>query len=98
MFDHPVQPKHTVFAYLIHGRGYFDNDKNVLVEPRSTVLLSPGGSLHIESKDEEIRFLLVAGAPLKEPVAWYGPIVMNTDEELKTAFEEYRNGTFLKEN
>ena len=48
--------------------------------------------------DEEIRFLLVGGKPLKEPVAWYGPIVMNTDEELKIAFEEYRNGTFLKES
>ena len=43
-----------------------------------------------------IRFLLVSGEPIQEPVAWRGPIVMNTNEELRQAFEEYRNGTFLK--
>jgi hypothetical protein len=43
-----------------------------------------------------VRFLLVSGAPIQEPVAWRGPIVMNTQEELRQAFEEYRNGTFLK--
>jgi hypothetical protein len=39
---------------------------------------------------------MISGKPLKEPIAWYGPIVMNTDEELKTAFDEYREGTFVK--
>jgi redox-sensitive bicupin YhaK (pirin superfamily) len=97
IFVHPVPKEHTVFAYLMQGRGFFDADKNVIVDPRSTILLSSGENIHIEAKEEEIRFLLIAGAPLGEPVAWYGPIVMNTDEELKTAFEEYRNGTFLKE-
>jgi len=43
-----------------------------------------------------VRFLFVSGRPIREPVAWYGPIVMNTQEELRTAFEEYRSGTFLK--
>jgi redox-sensitive bicupin YhaK (pirin superfamily) len=43
-----------------------------------------------------VRFLLFAGKPLGEPVAWYGPIVMNTQEELRVAFEEYQNGTFIK--
>jgi len=43
-----------------------------------------------------VRFLLVSGKPLKEPVAWHGPIVMNTQEELGTAFEECQNGTFIK--
>jgi len=43
-----------------------------------------------------VRFLLVSGKPIGEKVAWYGPIVMNTQEELKTAFEEYKNGTFIK--
>ena len=45
---------------------------------------------------EGLRFLFVSGMPLEEPVAWYGPIVMNTQEELKTAFREYQDGTFLK--
>ncbi len=46
--------------------------------------------------DYPVRFLLVSGRPLKEPVAWHGPIVMNNQEELDLAFEEYRNGTFIK--
>jgi len=50
----------------------------------------------ISTEDIPVRFLLVSGKPIKEPVAWYGPIVMNTQEELRTAFEEYENGTFLK--
>jgi len=50
----------------------------------------------VETRDQGMRFLLVSGKPLAEPVAWAGPIVMNTREELKTAFEEYQNGTFLK--
>ena len=52
--------------------------------------------LTVQAGEEGIRFLLVSGEPLKEPVAWYGPIVMNTQEELRIAFEEYENGTFIK--
>lgn len=95
-FNHTVPEGHTLFSYLMNGRGYFDSSKKIQVEPRSTVLFNDGNSVRIEAGDEDIRFLLVAGKPLGEKVAWYGPIVMNTDEELKTAFEEYRNGTFLK--
>jgi redox-sensitive bicupin YhaK (pirin superfamily) len=45
-----------------------------------------------------VRFLLISGKPIDEPVAWYGPIVMNTEEELRIAFEEYQNGTFIKDS
>ena len=55
-----------------------------------------GDSVKITTKDKPVRFLLVSGKPLNEPVAWRGPIVMNTEEELQTAFREYRNGTFIK--
>ena len=48
------------------------------------------------TKEKPVRFLLISGKPLKEPVAWYGPIVMNTQEEIRKAFEEYNNGTFIK--
>jgi hypothetical protein len=50
----------------------------------------------VQAGDEGIRFLLVSGKPLQEPVAWYGPIVMNTQVQLQQAFEELREGTFLK--
>jgi hypothetical protein len=50
----------------------------------------------VQTGDEGIRFLLVSGEPIQEPVAWRGPIVMNTNEELRQAFAEYQNGTFLK--
>ena len=46
--------------------------------------------------DEPVRFLIISGKPIGEPVAWYGPIVINTGEELQRAFEEFRNGTFIK--
>jgi hypothetical protein len=52
--------------------------------------------VRVTTVEEPIRFLLFAGRPIGEPVAWYGPIVMNTQEELKQAFREYRNGTFIK--
>jgi hypothetical protein len=60
------------------------------------VLFDEGDQIMIATEEEAVRFLLVSGRPIGEPVAWYGPIVMNTEEELRIAFEEYRNGTFLK--
>ncbi len=55
-----------------------------------------GKKLVISTKNEPVRFLLISGKPIGEPVAWYGPIVMNTQQELQIAFEEYNNGTFIK--
>jgi len=63
---------------------------------RSLVVFDSGDELTVEAGEGGIRFLLVSGRPLREPVAWYGPIVMNTQEELRQAFAEYRAGTFLK--
>jgi len=65
---------------------------------RSLVLFDSGDEIAVQAGDDGIRFLLVSGEPLKEPVAWYGPIVMNTQEQLQQAFEELREGTFLKSN
>jgi hypothetical protein len=63
---------------------------------RSLVLFDSGDEIVVQAGDHGIRFLLVSGKPLEEPVAWYGPIVMNTEAELREAFEEFRNGTFIK--
>ena len=58
--------------------------------------IKTGDKIRIKAGDEDLRFLLISGKPIQEPVAWYGPIVMNTQEELDLAFSEYRNGTFIK--
>jgi redox-sensitive bicupin YhaK (pirin superfamily) len=63
---------------------------------RSLVLFDRGDAVTVEAGDEGIRFLLVSGKPIEEPVAWYGPIVMNTNAELQQAVAELRNGTFIK--
>jgi len=95
-FTHNVTRGHTVFAYLIEGKCYFDPDSDQLISAENLVIFDDGDSVRITTEDESVRFLLVSGKPIGEPVAWYGPIVMNTEEELRTAFEEYRNGTFIK--
>ena len=71
-------------------------EEGVAADNRSLILFDSGDEITVQTGDEGIRFLLVSGEPIQEPVAWRGPIVMNTNEELRQAFEEYRNGTFLK--
>ena len=63
---------------------------------RSLVLFDSGDEVTVEAGDEGVRFLLVSGKPIEEPVAWYGPIVMNTQAELQQAVTELRNGTFIR--
>ena len=65
-------------------------------ENRNLVLFDRGDSIRVSAGEHGMRFLLVSGQPLREPVAWHGPIVMNTEEELRQAFKEYRDGTFLR--
>jgi redox-sensitive bicupin YhaK (pirin superfamily) len=96
VFEHSVKKGHTVFAYVLEGTGYFDMDKKKTIPRENLVLFPEGEKVVVESSEGLLRFLLISGTPIDEPVAWYGPIVMNTEEELRQAFEEYRNGTFLK--
>ena len=65
-------------------------------ENRSLVLFDRGDEIVVQAGEEGIRFLLVSGRPIEEPVAWYGPIVMNTEEELRQAFEDLRAGSFIE--
>ena len=95
-FRHPTKNGHTVFAYVIEGQGYFDGAKTQPVANGSVCLYEDGDHVQVTTGADAVRFLLISGKPIGEPVAWYGPIVMNTDEELRQAFEEYQNGTFIK--
>ena len=112
-FIHPIKRGHTAFAYVIEGKGYFDDnldsfshevvgrnyfdfDRECICCAEDLILYEDGEQVSISAKDSLLRFLLISGRPIGEPVAWYGPIVMNTQEELRVAFEDYRRGTFIK--
>lgn len=95
-FKHETSSKRTVFAYVLKGRGNFDPATKTIAGPETLVLFNDGSHVQITTKNERARFLLVSGNPINEPIAWQGPIVMNTDEEIETAFKEYQNNTFLK--
>jgi quercetin 2,3-dioxygenase len=76
--------------------GWLDTAPPVAADNRSLVLFDRGDEVVVQAGEEGIRFLLVSGKPLEEPVAWYGPIVMNTQSELQQAFKDLERGTFLK--
>jgi redox-sensitive bicupin YhaK (pirin superfamily) len=77
------------------GAGWLDTSPPEEASNRSLVLFDQGDEISLETGEENIRFLLISGKPLKEPVAWYGPIVMNTQEQLQQAFKQLQEGTFL---
>src|SRR6201987_1290900 len=76
--------------------GWADTHPPSDAENRSLVVFDRGDEVEVQAGEDGIRFLLVSGKPLEEPVAWYGPIVMNTQEQLQQAFQELQQGTFLK--
>jgi redox-sensitive bicupin YhaK (pirin superfamily) len=83
-------------SYEVEGQNYFDLEADGRVANGGLVHFGDGDQIVVSTDEEPVRFLLFTGKPLGEPVAWYGPIVMNTREELQVAFDEYRNGTFLR--
>jgi len=95
-FQHSIDKTHNVFAYVIDGEAFFDPIKNEIVTAKHLVIFRSGDEVSIRTKDKPVRFLLISGKPIGEPVAWRGPIVMNTEEELRIAFNEYNKGTFIK--
>lgn len=108
----PIETTRHAFAYVIEGTIRFQDSSDpqaIRVEDplshqalqqfaanRSLVLFDQGDSIFVESGEQGGRFLLASGEPLQEPVAWRGPIVMNTQEELREAFREIGNGSFIK--
>ena len=98
VFSHPVKEGYTAFAYVIGGEGTFDPREGYPVNNRDLVLFGNGLSTWARSSGRGFRFLFFSGKPIHEPVAWRGPIVMNTTDELRQAFKEYEEGTFIKKN
>ncbi len=87
---------HTLFIYILSGAASFGEDSGRIIPEKHVVLFSEGDHFRLKASDRGIRFLLMSGKPLKEPIAWGGPIVMNTREELDLAFRELKNNTFVK--
>ena len=87
---------YTAFTHSVKGDVRFDGADANPVHSGETALFGAGGPVRAHALDSDARFLLVAGRPLHEPVAWYGPIVMNTREELVEAMRELRGGDFVK--
>lgn len=83
-------------AVPTEGVGWSDKNPPSEADNRSLVLFDRGDEVTVQAGDDGIRFLLVSGRPLQEPVAWYGPIVMNTQQQLREAFDEIEKGTFLR--
>jgi redox-sensitive bicupin YhaK (pirin superfamily) len=94
-FERAFPKGHTVFAYAIDGEGYFDADRKKVLDG-FLVLYGDGDKVMVETVHVGVRFLLISGKPIEEPLAWRGPIVMNTEDELDLAFREFHAGTFIK--
>ena len=105
----PVEVTRHAFAYVFDGKAKFgnasaprevkDEDDNTVSEAgnRTLVVFDRGDELVVEAGEQGVRFLLVSGKPIEEPVAWYGPIVMNTNAEIRQAMAQLENGTFLQQ-
>ena len=96
VFEQPVEIDHTVFAYVFEGQGQFgwEGAEKSIGHPR-LVVFGNGDFMMVRTTDNHVRFLLISGKPLDEPIARYGPFVMNTQEEIQQALQDLRNGTFV---
>ena len=90
-----ADPEATIYLYILEGDGHFDEASGPVAK-KHAVLFEPGEAIKVKAGTDGVRFVLCQARPLSEPVAWGGPIVMNTREELNRAFEELDNGTFIK--
>jgi len=89
-------PERDAYSHEVIGANYFDFDRHCVCGNRTLVVYGDGEAVAVSAPAHPVRFLLISGRPIGEPVAWYGPIVMNTQEELRRAFQEYQDGTFIK--
>jgi redox-sensitive bicupin YhaK (pirin superfamily) len=98
-FSHTIARGHTAFAYVFEGEGVFgltnEEEGETCTHPR-LVVFDDGDSVRVVTTNQPVRFLLVSGQPLYEPIARYGPFVMNTREEIEQALRDLQNGTFVE--
>jgi quercetin 2,3-dioxygenase len=92
VFNHQDDP----YTYEAEGDSYFDQERDRLIGDRHLVLFADGDAAIVTAGAEALRFLLISGKPIGESIAWRGPIVMNTQQELRVAFDELDQGTFIK--
>jgi Pirin-related protein len=85
-----------IFSYQMEGVNYFDMKRDPFLDNGNLVLFGDGDQVMISTEKDHVRFLLISGKPIGEPVVWYSPIVMNTHNELRIAFDELDNGTSIK--
>ena len=95
-FRLPADPLASLFVYIVDGAGHFGGEDQPIASRRA-ILFGAGDEFAAQTGEKGVRFLLFSARPLREPVAWGGPIVMNTREELDQAFEEIDNGSFIRE-
>ncbi|MEE8238965.1 MAG: pirin family protein [Nitrososphaerales archaeon] len=93
-FVHSTKKGYKVFAYIFEGKGFFTPGKETGMQ--NVILFEDGEKVKIRSGEEGMRFLLISGKPIGEPVSWHGPIVMNRQSELIQAYQEMEEGTFLR--
>ncbi|MDW7661816.1 MAG: pirin family protein [Bacillota bacterium] len=94
-FDLVTNPEDNLFIYTVYGSGLVNENT---VDAKSGVLFEAGDHFKLTALEDGLRFLLFAGKPLKEPIAWGGPIVMNTREELNQAFQDLEDGNFIRKD
>ncbi|UCD43022.1 MAG: pirin family protein, partial [Chloroflexota bacterium] len=99
-FNYPIPSGHTTVAYVFEGEADFGvnvDGSGQLVNAVHLIEFDDGDSLEVNTTpDSGVRFMLMAGAPFREPIVPYGPFVMNTPEEIQQALHDLRNGTFVK--
>jgi redox-sensitive bicupin YhaK (pirin superfamily) len=96
-FEIASEEENTQLAYVHDGEALLDPERRASSDKGKLAIFGPGNSMRIKSGPSGARILLVSGKPLREQIAWGGPIVMNTEEELSLAFRELREGTFIKD-
>ena len=94
-FSLPIPRGHSAFAYVFEGEGKFGPEKRSVTTPR-LVVWDDGDSVEVRTEESAVRFLLVSGKPLNEPIARYGPFVMNTKAEIEQTLRELQAGTFAQ--